>query len=156
MQYRRLTKGEFDSMVKEFTVFLASHQINKDEWDTLKSDDTDRADKLLDIFSDMIFEKVLSNAQYLERISETEMHLYFFQEKMAHHLGLKIKGESEFNFLDGNLSEVFIALLNDNKLEFWQGTKEYNKLKEQEMFEIMQKGAVLSQGDLYNSLLKLI
>jgi len=156
MQYRRLTKGEFDSMVKEFTVFLASYKIDKTEWDKLKSEDSERAEKMLDIFSDMIFEKVLSEAKYLERISETEMHLYFFQEKIAQMIGIKIIGESELNFLDRNLSEVFLSLLNDKKLEFWKGTKEHQKLKEQEMFDIMQKGAVLSKGDLYQSMLKLV
>jgi len=143
-------------MVNEFTVFLASHEIDRADWDKLKSDETDRAEKLLDIFSDMIFEKVLADAQYLERISETEMHLYFFQEKMAQHIGVKIIGESELNFLDGNLSEVFLSLLNSKHLEFWKGTKTYEKLKEQEMFEVMQKGALLSKGDLYKSMLDLV
>jgi len=156
MQYRRLTKEEFDSMVKEFTIFLASQKIDKEEWDKLKSEDVDRAEKLLDIFSDMIFEKVLSDAQYLERITKTEMHLYFFQEKAAQLIGVKINGESEHNFLEGNLSEVFMSLLKAKKLEFWKGSKPYQKLKEQEMFDIMQKGAALSKGDLYKSMLELV
>ena len=156
MQYRRLTKEEFESLVEEFTVFLASHGIDKEKWDDLKKEDNEKAEKLLDIFSDMIFEKVLSETRYLERITETEIHVYFFQEKMAHHIGVRIVGESELNFLDGNLSELFMNLYQEKRLEFWQGTKQYNKLKEQEMFEIMQQGATLSKGDLYRSLLSLL
>ena len=57
MLYRRLTKEEFENLPEDFAIFLASNSIDKKEWDTIKEMDIKKADGLLDIFSDLVFEK---------------------------------------------------------------------------------------------------
>ena len=156
MLYRRLTKEEFENMSEDFAIFLASNSIDKKEWDEIKENDVKKADGLLDIFSDLVFEKALSSCKYLERISETEIHTYLFQETQAHMVTIKVKEGVAADFIRDKLSEIFMTLLKDKQLEVYQGTKKYVEKRELEMFEIMQKGAQFSKGDLYRSLLTLL
>ena len=156
MLYRRLTKEEFENLPEDFAIFLASNSIDKKEWDTIKEIDIKKADGLLDIFSDLVFEKALSSCKYLERISETEINTYLFQEKQAHMITIKIKEGVVANFIHDKLSEIFMTLLKDKKLDVYQGTKKFVEKRETEMFKIMQKGAQFSKGDLYQSLLTLL
>lgn len=156
MQYRRLTKEEFENMSKDFAIFLASNSIDKKEWDELKESDPDKVDGMLDIFSDMVFEKALTSCRYLERISETEIHTYFFTDSSAHMVTIKIKEGYTGDFIHDKLSTIFMQLLEEKGLEVYQGTKEYTKKREHEMFDIMQQGAQFSKGELYRSLLTLL
>ena len=156
MLYRRLTKQEFENMSEDFALFLAGNSIDKIEWDQIKENDREKADGLLDIFSDMVFEKALSSCKYLERISETEIHTYLFQEAQAHMLTVKIKEGAQGDFVNDKLSEIFITLLKEKNLEVYQGTKKYTEKRELEMFEVMERGAQFSKGDLYRSLLTLL
>ena len=156
MKFRRLTTEELKSLTEDFTIFLASQAIDKDEWDKLKENELERAEGILDVFSDMIFEKALTSCRYMERISETEMHTYLFNDKNAHMVSVRMKDAGDANFLDGHLSDVFMDMLKHQKIEIWQGAKEFKKERSAEMFEIMQTGAVMSRGELYRNLIKLI
>ena len=156
MLYRRLTTQEFENMPEDFAIFLASNSIDKKEWDEIKETDLEKAEGLLDIFSDLVFEKALTSCKYLERISETEINTYLFQESQAHMITIKIKAGVDADFINDKLSEIFVTLLKDKKLEIFQGTKKYVAKREAEMFEVMQKGAQFSKGDLYRSLLTLL
>ena len=154
MKFRRLTKDELETLTEDFTIFLATQGIDKEQWDEFKENDLKKVDGVLDVFSDMIFEKALASCRYMERISETEMHTYLFNEKNAHLVSVRMKDAGDANFLDGHLSDVFMDLLKHQKIEIWQGMKEFKKDRSSEMFEIMQTGAVMSKGELYRTLIK--
>ena len=156
MLYRRLTTEEFENMPEDFAIFLASNSIDRKEWDEIKESESEKAEGLLDIFSDLVFEKALSSCKYLERISETEINTYLFQESQAHMITVKIKEGVSADFIHDKLSEIFMTLLKDKKLEIYQGTKKYVEKREAEMFAVMQSGAQFSKGDFYRSLLTLL
>lgn len=155
MNFRRLTKEELEALVEDFALFLASNSIDKKMWDEMKSENPEKAEEMLDIFSDMVFEKALKSAKYLERISETEIHCYAFHGGQAHVISALAQNTAT-NFVDGNLAESMTSLLAEKKLELIQGTKKYAAAREAEMFTVMKTGAVLSDGKIYQSLLALL
>ena len=75
MKYKRLTKEQFEALHQEFANFLASQSIDKKEWDELKTNKPEVAEQELDVFSDLIWEGVLTNAQFLEHFSKN--HIFF-------------------------------------------------------------------------------
>ena len=156
MKYRRLTKEELEPLAEDFAIFLASNSIDKKAWDNLKGNEPQKAEETLDIFSDMVFEKALKSARFLERISETEIHCYAFQSNQAHLISARITQPGDSNFVNSELKSLLPRLIKNNSLELIQGTKKYSKPREQEMFEIMKTGATFSKGELYNALLRLI
>lgn len=156
MQYRRLTREELEPLAEDFALFLATNSIDKKMWDEIKSNDAEKAENLLDIFSDMVFEKALKSAKFLERISETEMHCFAFFEKQAHLISVRFVQKNNANFFEKNTLQHIPKLLQNGTLEMVQGTKTFAKSREQEMFAVMQTGAVLCKGELYQNLLALI
>ncbi len=64
MKYKRLTKEQFEELHQEFATFLATQSIDKKEWDEIKVNTPEVAEQELDVFSDLIWENVLTNAHY--------------------------------------------------------------------------------------------
>ena len=75
MKYARLTKEQFEELHQEFINFLATQSITAEEWSDIKTNKPEVAEQELDVFSDLIWEGVLSKVQYLEHISPQQMHL---------------------------------------------------------------------------------
>ena len=66
MKYRRLSKEQFEELHKEFINFLATQSLTAEEWSKLKLEKPELASKEMDIFSDLVWESVLSKVKYLE------------------------------------------------------------------------------------------
>ena len=83
MKYARLTKEQFEELHPEFVNFLATQTIDKAEWDNLKANKPEVAEQELDVFSDLIWEGVLTRAEYLEHFSKNHIFLFHcFDEKI--------------------------------------------------------------------------
>ena len=61
MKYARLTKEQLEELHPEFITFLATQSIDKKEWDEIKQNKPHIAEQEIDVFSDMIWEKALTN-----------------------------------------------------------------------------------------------
>lgn len=148
MKYKRLTKEQFDSLHEEFSKFLATQSIDKKEWDALKADKPEVAEQELDVFSDLIWEGVLTNAHYLEHFSKNYIFLFHCQEKLIQSIVLKsLVPEVDFLKTEG------LQWLSDNlftdTVEIHLGKKEYDKERNSAIFELITQGAILSDGQLY-------
>ena len=74
MKYTRLSKEQFESLQKEFALFLASQSIDKIRWDQIKAKNYRLTEELLDLFSDLVWDQSLEKITYLENRSD---HHYF-------------------------------------------------------------------------------
>ena len=148
MKYKRLTKEQFEELHKEFTHFLATQSIDKGEWDKIKADKPEVAEQELDVFSDLIWEGVLSNANYLEHFSKNHIFLFHCQEKFIQSIVMKALGiEVDFMEKEG------LQWLSDNifteTVEIHLGKKEYQDERNKAIFDLIKEGAILSDGQLY-------
>ena len=76
MKYRQLTKEQFESLHKEFAQFLATQKIDVQEWDQIKKERPELAEEELNLFSDMVWEDVLTKVDYLEHFSKDSVNLF--------------------------------------------------------------------------------
>ena len=76
MKFSRLTKEQFEELNQEFSTFLATQAIDKAEWNKIKAEKPEVAEQELDVFSDLIWEGVLSKATYLEHFSKNHIFLF--------------------------------------------------------------------------------
>ena len=90
MKYARLTKEQFEELHKEFINFLATQSITGDEWEEIKTNKPEVAEQELDVFSDLVWEGVLSKVEYVEHISPQQMHLFHFNNKNMHVIAVKL------------------------------------------------------------------
>jgi len=66
MKYRALHKEELEGVKEEFVKFLAANSVTADDWEKLKKEENDKAEKLIDIFSDIFWDKALTKINVLE------------------------------------------------------------------------------------------
>jgi len=148
MKYKRLTKEQFESLHSEFANFLAAQSIDKNEWDEIKASKPEVAEQELDVFSDLIWEGVLTNAQFLEHFSKNHIFLFHCQEKLIKSMVLKsLHTEVDLMTKEG------LQWLGDNlftdAVEIHIGTKEYAENRNAAIFNLITEGAILSDGQLY-------
>ena len=148
MKYKRLTKEQLESLHQEFANFLATQQIDKTEWDILKSEKPEVAEKELDIFSDLIWEGVLTNAKFLEHFSKSHIFLFHCQETFIQSIVMKTL-DSNVDFM----TKEGLKWLGDNMFsettEIHIGKKEYDEERNVAIFDLIKQGAILSDGQLY-------
>ncbi|QLG43888.1 DUF6495 family protein [Costertonia aggregata] len=148
MKYERLTKQQLEELRPEFINFLATQSITADEWRKLKKDKPQVAEEELDVFSDLIWEGVLTKVSYLENISARQMHLFYLTDKEMKLLSVKIMNPDidlttkvGFNWFKKNWQSDFV--------EYLTASKAYTEDKNLDKFNLIKQGAVITKGDLY-------
>jgi uncharacterized protein DUF6495 len=151
MKYTQLTKEQFEELNEEFAVFLAAQSIDVKEWDTIKKEKPELADKELQVFSDFVWEKVLNKAKYIEHFSKNSLNLFKCGENSIQRIVVKVNKE-EINLLDENGFNWFLDNSKDESIEYLKGEKAYSKEKNIEIFELIQQGGVVSKGKLFEAI----
>jgi hypothetical protein len=155
MKYTRLTKEQFEELHQEFINFLATQSITADEWNDIKTKQPKVAEQELDVFSDLVWEGVLTKVTYLEHISPQQMHLFHLKENDMQLIAIKLN----IDIVDLRTSEGF-NWFRDNVLsddvEFLTANKAYSDDKAMDKFKLIQQGAVITKGDLYKYFEKLV
>ncbi|RCT54732.1 DUF6495 family protein [Winogradskyella sp. KYW1333] len=155
MKYTRLTKEQFEELHQEFINFLATQSITANEWEDLKKNKPESAEQELDVFSDLVWFGVLSKVEYLEHISPQHIHLFKCKEKNMHLIALKLKHDQ----VDLTTTEGFQWLrdnLLSNDIEFFNANKDYSDDKHLDIFKLIQSGANITKGELFQYFEKLI
>jgi len=155
MKYTRLTKEQFEELHQEFINFLATQSITADEWATIKTNKPEVAEQELDVFSDLVWEGVLTNAKYLENISPQHMYLFHLAETQIELVGLKLKNDSVDLTTREGFSWLRENIMSDD-VELFNAKKDYSEDKQFNKFELIQQGSMITQGDLFKYFEKLI
>lgn len=148
MKYKRLTKEQFEALHQEFSTFLATQSIDKKEWDTLKAEKPEVAEQELDVFSDLIWEGVLTNANYLEHFSKSHIFLFHCQETFIQSIVLKTL-EPQVDLMQKEGLQWLSDNMFTDTVEIHLGKKEYQDERNTAIFDLIKEGAILSDGQLY-------
>lgn len=155
MKYARLTKEQFEEMHQEFINFLAAQSITSSEWEQIKKEQPQVAEEELDVFSDFVWQGVLQKVIYLENISKQQMFLFKCEEKLMRVIVIQIEYELVdittkvgYQWLQSNLMQDSVKFLN--------GTKPYTTDTLQDKFQLIQQGAVITKGELFQYFEKLL
>jgi hypothetical protein len=155
MKYTRLTKEQFEDLHQEFINFLATQSITGDEWDTLKVNRPEIAEQELDVFSDLVWEGALSQAKFLENISPKLLFLFNLGDGDISLISLKILDENQDITTKEGYAWLQQNYMNDS-VEFFTATKAYTEDRNLDAFTLIQQGAVITKGVLYNFFDKII
>ncbi|WP_281991083.1 DUF6495 family protein [Aquimarina aggregata] len=155
MKYARLTKEQLEELHVEFINFLATQSITADEWSDIKANKPDVAEEEIDIFSDLVWEKVLDNAQYLEHFSKDQIHLFELKDNEMLLIAIKINNEEIDVTTQAGYDWLRDNLLND-EVVFYNASKAYSDDKNLDKFTLIQKGASITKGQLFNYFAKLV
>lgn len=154
MKYRRLTTIELEKLENRFVQFLVSNTITSDDWSKIKKDEPDKAEKLIDIFSEMMFETSLKKVEYLKFSEPKDFKVFRCGEDTIKLIGLSANENVPVDFTQPFNTQDLMQYLDG--LSIYHSEKKYLNNREQELFRMMETGCLITDGHLFGILEKLI
>ena len=159
MKFRRLHRPELESVREDFVKFLAANSIEASEWENLKKSSPEKAEGLIDIFSDIFWEKALSKINCLEVRKSHMLRVMHFEEKRIQMIELRLPATSA---VDLNSREDIEGIaqgtidLAAQEPELFTGQREYEHERELELFNFLEQGAKPCSDKLFYGLKAMI
>ena len=148
MKYTRLSKEQLEELQQEFINFLATQSITGEEWGKLKKEKPEVAEDEIDVFSDLVWEGLLTKVKFVENISAQQMHLFCLTEKEMKLISVKVmnpeidlKTTEGFAWFKRNYQSDFV--------EYLTASKAYTEDKNTDKFNLIKQGAIITKGELY-------
>ena len=148
MKYTRLTKEQFEELHQEFIKFLATQSITADEWTAIKNNKPEVAEAEMDVFSDLVWERVLSKVEFLENIAPQHLYLFHIKANSIALIGVKVN-KTDVDLTQTNGFNWLREHLMDDRVEIFDAEKPIEGDKLHSVFELIQKGAHITKGDLF-------
>lgn len=151
MKYKRLNNEELEHLEKEFVNFLSSAQVTGPDWEKMKTEELDRAEDLLDVFSDMVYDKVMGKMKFLEFRDAKTLNIFNCLADKVELIGLRVKENSD---LDLTADDVFKNWDDSTmrSLNIVKSEKKYTNERGVEVFALLQSGCLITDDKLYNVL----
>ncbi len=155
MKYKTLTSEQLNEMHQEFATFLATQKIDAKMWQEIKDTKPEMVAEEINLFSDLVWEKVLSKINYLDFVAPTQLDLFRCNSETISRVVIKCN-KKDFNFIKEDDYKWFINNSTNKVFTYFKGEKLYTKERNLEIFELLEKGCAISQGKLFESVSKII
>jgi hypothetical protein len=156
MKYKRLNSSELENLKDDFIRFLASQGIDAAEWQKMKSEKVEDAEEIINIYSNLVYDQALSKCNYIEHVSAKEFKTLKFEDDQTIVQGIKVKESSNINLNTQDFQKSVQQGLENNEIEVFTATKPHQKLREQEMFDWIEKGGYMADDKWFNEVSRLI
>ena len=150
-KYRLLSTDEFEELEKEFNDFLELNRITADHWNLIKINYPENADRIIALFSDVVFESIMRKAMYLEWRGMKELKVLQCLEDRFVIVGLEVSGVHEADLLN---PEYLLESIKNPPSDLKTYTKEikYVKPREEEIFKMTEIGYSITNDKLFKTL----
>ena len=150
-KYRGLSISELKKLKKEFIDFLIVNGISAEEWENILKNDSETANQTLDLFSDVVFESILSNIKFLEKRAPKFVYVYQCHQDEIVLVGLKIDGDDEVDFSNSEMLSSYMLTPPDG-LKVFTSSKKYLKTRNEELFQMLENDCVITDSNLFKAL----
>lgn len=150
MRFRMLNKDELEANENELIQFLIVNGVDGPEWERLNTNYPEKALSLVELFSDVVWLRILEKTTHLEFRSVTKLFVF---ECGADEIELiALQADSD----EVNLStpeQIHYSLLTfPGQIQFFTQKKQYRKNREDELFDMISSGCVNSSVDFFSAL----
>lgn len=160
MKYRRLTIEELEELEQEFVRFLAANTVTSEDWQALKTTKPERAEQLIDVFSDIVFEKIINKVTHLEHRSPQDLKLFACLDDQIKLIGVKVVGVKSVDFTKNQTSDEMLQIFKtapQGSIKMYSAEKAYkDNDRSKELFSMMQNGCLISKGELYETMTEMV
>jgi len=145
MKYRILSNKELEPLKGDFIKFLSANTVTGEDWAKIKSNKPNEALKLVEIFSDIVWDKSLEKIKYLEHRDDKYLKVFCCGENKIEMVGFKVSAKNAPSLLD----ETTFKLLGSGELkfselgaEFSSSEKNYTISRNMDLFSMIESGCV--------------
>lgn len=153
-KYRLLNQEELHELEEEFIEYLIVNGITAEDWERLKQEQKEEAEKIINLFSDVVFESLMRKTKYLELWGRSYVQFVRCGEEKMQMIALKPREKG----IDLSKPQHFEQLMRAglSAFEVFEGSKAYQQPREEELFALTEKGYILSDGQHYEALRQLL
>jgi hypothetical protein len=119
MHYPCLSLAQLEALETDFVAFLIVNGVEGETWKTLNETNPSKAQELVNLFSQVVWEKVLKETNYVKRLSESERI---------------------FGYLGEEQGVLLIGQQNPSGWVFHRAKKQWGGKRESEVFTLLQQG----------------
>jgi hypothetical protein len=119
MHYPCLSLAQLEALETDFVAFLIVNGVEGETWKTLNETNPSKAQELANLFSQVVWEKVLKETNYVKRLSESERI---------------------FGYLGEEQGVLLIGQQNPSGWAFHKAKKQWEGKREAEVFALLQQG----------------
>lgn len=152
MKYERLTKEQFEIFHEKFAEFLATQKIDNKEWKKIVETNPKMTEEQLNLFSDIVWDDVLTNAKYLEHTSKKHLKAFLFMDKTVKMISVEIDENLDIDFLKNDGIKKLFEQIMDKQIKLYQGEKKLGDDRKKEMFQLILEGCTISDGKIFKAL----
>ena len=140
---------EIEPLEKEFVQFLIINGITKDDWVKIKQEDSSRAADIMSSFSDTVFEKILRETHYLNKIEPKTIFCFKCDPEQISVIILTTR-DKQYDFTKDGMQRALNNPPTD--LKIMKQSKSYSPNREEEIYKMMNMGCIKSDGTIYRTL----
>lgn len=145
MKYRCLSDEELAELETEFKHFLITNNVYTEEWEQLNKRKDPRVQELIEIFSDIVIEKALTNIKYLEHTTEQDIKVFFCAKNEMVLIGVSSVNKN-IDFTKDVLADF------KDELNIFKTSKSYTKKREEEVFQLLESGCSIIDEERFKKL----
>ena len=124
----------------------------------MQNEELGKHDELIDTFSDMVMERVLTNIKYLEHRTAGSIMLFKCEYEKLLLNSINLNGDYGVGFDDPKSIEILLSTgqTKDGMLSSFQSEKAYKKDRALEIFDLTNQGCLIVTEEYYQGLISLI
>jgi len=146
--YRTLSLEELELFEKEFREYLAINGIDAELWKSIKANSPEKVNKIIESFSDVIYNSVLHKMEYIEFATKNDIKYFYYGKEKAELIGLQ---SEKVNLTQPK--EVLAAIeKKSDSIQIYRTTKAYSKKREEELFFMLKNGCQPCEGEVFRLL----
>jgi hypothetical protein len=151
VKYHRLTHEQFEAFHQEFAVFLATQGLDQSKWKEVKQNQPKKVELLLDLFSEVVWDKIVSRCEFLEFSTPDQLFLFEILEKTASVIILKV-GKLKIDLKTSSGFQWVLDHIDSDQVNIYQGSRPYTSSRNDFVYHNLKKGAVQSEGKRFKAL----
>ncbi len=151
MKYRLLNAEERKVFDEDFKAFLITNGVHAEEWAEMNKSNVEKAQALVELFSDIVLEKVYEKIEFIEFRAKDSCLVFQCGEKEMQVISIVSKNQ---DIVDLSTPEsIHEALQVKGKyLNVFRSAKAYSQKREMEIHQMVEQGCVASSKDFWIAL----
>lgn len=155
MKYRILSDEELQHLEGDLKAFLIINGVHAEEWEKLNREEPQKALSLVELFSDQVFQTIYEKVQFLEHRTPASCLVFHFLKDEQELIAIQKNPDSDVDL--SSTAGIHDALANHLKdLSVFTSKRSYQQEREQEIHQLIEQGAILSNAEFWNSLREIL
>jgi hypothetical protein len=152
MRFRCLTNEELKELDAELIQFLILNHVYKEDWAIMNQKEPLKAKQLIELFSDVVLDKVYNKVSFLERQVPRQVCFCSLSETNGEMITIEAI-DNDMDLTNEEMMDEYL-LLSPSKISIYSGKKMFSKTKADEVFLLLNHGFIVSNEERFKNIMQ--